>query len=117
MRQSLEIKVSQEDSVSKVILMGAIDTVSVEQLKSEVLPLCEKPEPRIIMDCTRLSYVNSMCMGQFSFFAQRAEASGGKLVLFGLDASILEVMRLIHLHEVLPICETRDEALKRVGAV
>ncbi len=116
MKMSLEIKIDRLDNAIDVKLVGAVDASAADKLKAEVLPLCEQPEARVILDFSDLSYINSMCMGQLNVFSRRCKEQGGAFAIYEVAPNILEVMKLIHLPELVSVCSSRDEALLKVGA-
>lgn len=112
----LDIKVTRADEIAYVSISGAVDPQSAEKLKSQLMPLCAEPHPRIILDCSGLTYINSLCMGQMTAYHKTCEANGGRFALCGVESRILEVMKLIHLDELVTICASRSEAMAAVGA-
>jgi anti-anti-sigma factor len=115
MKQGVDIQVGEEDGVTTISVSGAIDTASAEQLKARVAPLCAQSGSRVLLDFSGLTYINSLCMGQLSAFAKNSKANGGSLIIYGVEKKILEIMRLLHLHELVSICDSRDEALQQMG--
>lgn len=114
-RQGLDISVSEEDGVTTIALSGAVDAVAAEQLKAQVLPLCDRPRPRLLLDCSGLTYVSSLCMGQFTLYHRRCQANGGGFALYGVDGRIYQIMKLIHLDDLISICASREDALAAMG--
>lgn len=115
MNPGLEISETEQDGVTIITLSGAVDTSSAHLLKTRVGPLCRQQGSRILLDCASLSYLNSMCMGQFAAFQKTCIQSGGKIVLCNLESTILDVMKLLTLDKVLTLCATRDEGLMMLG--
>jgi anti-anti-sigma factor len=115
MKQGVDIKVQRDGDVVEVQLAGAVDAVAAEKLKAQLNPLCEEPGVKVLVDCGGLTYINSLCMGQLSAFSKKCKAGGGAFALYAVEKRILDVMRLIHLHELMPIRATREDALIAVG--
>lgn len=110
-RQGLEIRRRKDGDVLILHLAGAMDSASVGTLRSALAPLIEAQGARVLLDCTDLSYVNSMAMGQFAALNRACEASGGRMAVSSVYPSIMEVMKLLKLDKMLAIYSTQAEAL------
>ena len=115
MKQGLDILEVEEGDVRIVSLSGAVDSSSAMILRSKVGPMCMEQGARIVLDCSGLTYLNSMCMGQFAAFDKSCTQCGGKLVLCGLEGTILDVMKLLKLDKILTLCDSQEDALVAVG--
>lgn len=114
-KSALQIKVTEQEGIVTVLLSGPVDAAGSEQVKAKVLPLCDRPQPKVLLDCRGMSYINSLSMGQLTTYHRTCEKNGGRFVVYGLDDKILEIMKLIHLDDLVTIAGSRDEAIASLG--
>ena len=113
----LRILVEEENNAQVVILSGDVDSHSSDMLRRKIRPLCEEQQPRVVIDCHDVGYVNSACLGRFHDFHKECSSNGGKLVFCRVDSSVMQVMDLLGLTQILTIIQDREEAIASVGAV
>ncbi|HWB60973.1 MAG TPA: STAS domain-containing protein, partial [Chthoniobacteraceae bacterium] len=64
-------------------ITGEIDLHESPHLKRAFEPLIKKKIPRVVVDFTQVSYIDSSGLAVFFEAAQRIKAYGGKLALYG----------------------------------
>jgi anti-sigma B factor antagonist len=69
---------------------------------------------RIVLDMTRVSYIDSSALGCLVVTHTRAQKAGGALALFGLSVRNLELMILTKLTTIFRLHETEIDALNSV---
>ena len=111
MKKSLKIDLDHVGSVDVVAVSGAFDDTSMDRFKRVVQERCEQPVPRILLDFQHLVFINSMCMGLLAGFRNTCVAKGGNFALCGLSPELRGIVDMIHLDQLVVICETRDEAM------
>jgi anti-anti-sigma factor len=90
-----------------------LDTASAGAFEARLLELIGSGEARILVDCTRLVYVNSAGLKVFLIAAKKLEASpGGRLVLCALAPSVLMIFKMIGFDRIMTIKDSREEALQ-----
>ena len=55
----MDIKITQQENKTFVVLNGKIDTSNADQFQQDVAPLMEGENPDIEIDCTDMSYTSS----------------------------------------------------------
>ena len=55
----MEVNIIENESVITVELKGRMDTAASQEVSGKILPLQEKAENTIVMDCSQLSYISS----------------------------------------------------------
>ena len=63
--RALKIDVTNVGEVAIVSLDGALDASSVDDFQEKLGKLCEKQGATVLLDCSKLSYVNSTSFGLF----------------------------------------------------
>lgn len=113
----LRIMVEEEGDVKIVVLSGDVDSHSADMLRRKIRPLCEEQQPRVVIDCHDVGYVNSACLGRFHDFHKECSNNGGRLVFCRVDSTVSQVMDLLGLTQILSIITDRDEAIASVAAI
>jgi anti-sigma B factor antagonist len=97
----------------------AVATVPVEELdasnaaefKRDILPLLDA-QARVVLDLSRLRFVDSSGLGAFISCLRRLNAKEGDLKLCGLSKPVQAVFELVRMHRVFEILGTREEAVR-----
>ncbi len=95
-------------------LDGEIDLHRSAEIKQTFSPLIEQKTARILLDLSRVSYIDSSGLAIFIEALQRVMAYGGTLAIFGLGASVRSIFEIARLDQVFQIFP--DEASARASA-
>lgn len=92
---------------------GRIDTRSSSAFEQGVMARVDGAEGpvNIVMNFTKLDYINSTGMRVLLILAKRLSGLSGKLVLCEMKEHILEVFKISGFNQILKIVGTEDEAL------
>jgi anti-anti-sigma factor len=71
---------------------------------------------RLAVDLGGVGLLSSAGLGGLISLHKACVAGGGRLVVFGVQDQILNVLKLTHLHKLLIISENRDAAIQKAGA-
>jgi anti-sigma B factor antagonist len=71
---------------------------------------------RLAVDLSGVGLLSSAGLGGMITLHKACAAGGGKLVVFGLQDQILDVLKLTHLNKLLTIADSRDAALKKAAS-
>jgi len=96
MNNGATLEVEREATTVVVRLRGEIDLANSVDVRGCLFAYsCEY----VILDCSRLTFMDASGIGTIVAAQERARAGGGRLVLFGLPAPqlrLLEVTGLLH---------------------
>lgn len=84
-------------------LSGEIDLHRSPEVKDLIQPLIQSQTPRILIDLSGVSYIDSSGLAVFIEALQRVMGYGGKLVLFGLQESVRNIFEIARLDQVFQI--------------
>ena len=70
---------------------------------------------RMVIDLAEVTLLASMGLGMLVTMHKEATINGGKLAICGLNADILQLLKVTHLERVLKIHTDRESALKAVS--
>jgi anti-anti-sigma factor len=65
-----------------------------------------------VLDLTAVPYMDSAGLGMIATHYVRCQGKGVKLVLAGVGPKVLELLRLTHMHQLIPIAATVEEAAR-----
>ncbi len=68
----------------------------------------------VILDFYRTDYYGSTALAFFVKFWKRVKAAGGEMIFCNVSPHELEVLELTKLNLLWAICETRDDAIKKL---
>ena len=92
-------------------LSGEIDLHELPHLKQALEPLIRKKTPRVVVDFTGVSYIDSSGLAAFVEASQRLKAHNGKLALYGLRDNVRAIFELARLDELFAIFPDKNSAL------
>lgn len=94
-------------------LDGEIDLHRSTEIKETLSPLIAQKTAHILLDLSRVSYIDSSGLAIFIEALQRVMAYGGTLAIFGLGASVRGIFEIARLDQVFQIFP--DEASARAS--
>ena len=98
-------------SVNGRVLLPRTD-VFAAWVKSEV---GERLDGAVVLECTRMTYINSAGFREILMLARRMGEHGGRLALCGLSPQIRRSFESVGFDRELDICESLEDALKAVS--
>ena len=92
-------------------LEGEIDLHESPHVKEKLQPLIEARQPRILVDLTGVSYIDSSGLALFIEAMQRIAGYGGQFGLFGLRPNVRAIFDIARLDQVFKLYPNRDAAV------
>jgi len=86
-----------------LLLEGEIDLHESPRVRQAVQQLLEEKPPRVFVDFSHVSYIDSSGMAVLIEAMQRINAYGGKLALFGIHDNVQVIFRIAQLDQVFRI--------------
>lgn len=99
----MDIKITQQENKTMVVLNGRIDTSNAEQFQQDVAPLMEGDNPDIDIDCTDMSYTSSQGLRIFLMLQKSVMARKGKLVMRNMNPQVKEVFDITGFSNIITI--------------
>lgn len=84
-------------------LSGEIDLHRSPEIKEQLRPLIDARTPRILLDLSAVTYMDSSGLAVVIEALQRVIAYGGRLGLFGLQESVRSIFEIARLDQVFQI--------------
>ena len=90
----MEVKISKNDDVTTIRLIGRLDTPASQEVGKKLPPLQENAAGTIILDCEELSYISSSGLRIFLSLRKAAAVKGGKVIVRSINDSIRNVFMM-----------------------
>ncbi|MGD9874909.1 MAG: STAS domain-containing protein [Kiritimatiellia bacterium] len=111
----LTVRVEDEDHFTLITVEGAVDTSNVEEFRSLIMPRCEMPNSRIILDCANISYMNSRSFALLYRFHYTCESNGGTFLVCCVPLKIEHIITLLGLDTLLKIFPSLEDAREAIA--
>jgi anti-anti-sigma factor len=104
--------VRKEDGVAVIELSGRFDAVSAEEAKQELHGLIEEGNTKLVLNLSRLEFIDSAGLGVLVSCLRRAAAEGGDLRVAEVPTFCRSIFELTRLTRVFDVTESEEDALK-----
>ena len=102
-----------QTQIGILALEGEIDLHRSPQVKESLEPLVAQKLPRILVDFSAVTYVDSSGLATMIETLQRIQSYGGKFAMFGLRDSVRSIFEIARLDQIFSIFP--DEAAAVAG--
>jgi anti-sigma B factor antagonist len=104
---SMEVRSS---NVSGAIILAASGSLVLEHLVAFQMVWESHPEPYLILDVSKLSFIDSAAIGYLVNAYLQREQNGKKLALAGVSGSAERILKVTHMTKLLEMYPSVDEA-------
>lgn len=108
----MEIIQEKNDGVIILQLKGRFDAGTSSDLENGIIPLIADGLKGMAIDFSQLDYINSSGLRIVLMAAKKISKVGGKMVLFSMKDHIKEVFDMTGFSSIIPVVQSRNEALK-----
>ena len=105
-------KSDPEKDVRLVEVDGEVDASTAPQLEDSLRACLAEGKKRLLLDLTRMTYMSSAGLRVLIRIFQDAKKVGAELCIAGLNPRVKTVFEVSGLLQVLPTCNTPQEALE-----
>ena len=88
-----------------------LDAGNVGEFKRDIAPLLEA-NAKVVLDMSRLRFVDSSGLGAFISCLRRLNAKGGDLKMCGMSKQVRAVFELVRMHRVFDIVSSKEDAVR-----
>lgn len=103
-------------SANRIVLVGRLDSGTVGAVETPFTAAVAASGRSAVLDLTGLEFLSSLGIRLLLSAARVVSRRGGKVVLFGAQPMVAEVLTAMALDQVLPLVATEAEALARLPA-
>jgi anti-sigma B factor antagonist len=113
----MQIRKKQTDSGTTIVELEGMLVLGQESrsVESTVEKLVQDGKKKIIVDLTKVSYVDSSGVGVLVGSLGHCKRGGGAMRLTGVRDNILKIMQLTRVDQVLPVDTSLEEAEQKLG--
>ncbi|MBQ3984153.1 MAG: STAS domain-containing protein [Bacteroidales bacterium] len=90
----MEAKILENNAVITVELIGRLDTAAAQEVSEKLLPLQEKADRTIVLDCSQLNYISSSGLRIFLALRKASAVKGGKVIVKSINDNIRTVFMM-----------------------
>ncbi len=110
----MEHEIREEQGATIVSFVGDVDLQSSPDAR-KVLLECVGKEIPVLVDLSRVEYIDSSGVASLVESFQSARKLGQTMVLVAVSEGALRVLQLARLDKVFTICDTVDDGLAAIG--
>ena len=103
-------------NVTKINLSGRMDIGGVGQIETKLAGMTAAPRTAIIIDMSQVPYMSSIGIRALLTNAKAVGRRGGKLVIFGLQDNVKNVLTMSGIDQIIRILDTQESAAQAVTA-
>ncbi len=116
--EDLSIHVHIHNGMNVFEITGSLDIATSPTVRASLVEASERGDHRIIVDLTKVDFLDSTGLGALIGAQRRAKEFGGDVRLVVKEGQILRLLRITGLLKVLSVYPTLDDAVtdgERVG--
>jgi anti-sigma B factor antagonist len=106
-----EVGVEDVDGWQVLRLAGEVDVATAPRLRDRLVQLVTDGPPRVVVDLSGLSFIDSMGLGALVSGLKRARAHDGDLRLAGPTDHVAKVLSITRLDQAFVVGESVEAAL------
>lgn len=108
--QPLDVR-TLHNGIHIIAVRGRLDQFLAQQLEAQTAPLLTSEPPRLIIDLSQTTYIDSGGLRVLVAAWRRARRAKGDVVLHGLNERIAEILALVGFNQLFTIYDGRQQAL------
>jgi anti-sigma B factor antagonist len=106
----LTITNTSENECSIIALEGEVDASNSVMIDEAIQKLIGDGSKSIVVDGQKLEYISSAGLGVFMSYLEDFEEKNVDFKIFGLTEGVLEVFKILGLHQLMNIYPTKESA-------
>ena len=116
MPNPFSIAVDTEDEFAVIRLDGAVDAHTAPQFEEAVQSVIDEGRFKIIVDCSKLTYISSAGLGVFMGFIEEVrEEEGGDIKICGLSEKVKQPFEILGFESLYHFCPDTESAKEKFG--
>lgn len=108
---NFELKEEKEKEIKIIKIIGELDAMVAPKLKERLEELIEMGERNFVINCQKLTHINSLAMGILRGKLRSVKGKEGKMVLTNLSEHIKVIFEMVGLDEIFEIYNTEEEGI------
>jgi anti-sigma B factor antagonist len=107
------VETSTRDGFSVVAPEGHVDAHTAPRFEKAIEAEVAAGRRRIVVDCSRMTYISSAGLGVFMSFIEDLRAQGGDLKICGVIPKVQATFEIVGFSEIFDILPDVDAAVRR----
>jgi len=99
----------------KVTLAGRLDTPGADSIETRFLASLIPDANNAIIDMSQVDFISSMGIRMLVSAARGLKMRQAMLAMYGVQEQVNQVLELVAIHQIIPVCRTEAEAQAAVG--
>ena len=113
MANPFAITKSNEEGLSILALDGYLDAHTAPQFEKAVEDEFNAGRLKIIVECSRLTYISSAGLGVFMSFVEEIREAGGDIKICGLSPKVHQVFEILGFPDLFDIVDDLPAAIRK----
>lgn len=109
----MNIEVKQMGNVQVLNCGGSLDADTVAGFKKIAYDLVSGGSTRFVIDCTNLSFIDSMGLGVLISLLRRVRQHEGDVKVASLSDEVKTIFEITRLHRLFDVCADADAAVRK----
>jgi anti-sigma B factor antagonist len=105
---NISININEDGKTVRVQVGGELDAYTAPKLREELFPLTEKEEVNMVIDLSKVSYLDSTGLGVFVGVFKNVRSNNGKFKITGLSDRLMKLFEITGLANIIDL-ETQLE--------
>jgi anti-sigma B factor antagonist len=111
----MNIGVTQQGDVQILHCGGSLDADTVRAFKKVAFDLVGTGVNRIVLDCSDLTFIDSMGLGVLISLLRRVRQRDGDVKVAALSDEVKTIFEITRLHRLFEVCSDWDTAVRQFG--
>jgi anti-anti-sigma factor len=111
-KNELDIIVARDGQVDIALIDGPVDSATIDVFKDKLDSVCAHSGAKVLLDCQRLTYLNSRAIGLLVKYHRSLLLTHGRFALCNLNSRLVRTLDLLQLGKALFVYESREKALE-----
>jgi anti-sigma B factor antagonist len=107
----IETSLRQQDDIPVLDVIGEIDIYTTPQFKEAVSEAIDQNKPAIVINMTKVTYMDSSGFGTLLSATKRLRPLDGALYLSGCNEAIQRMLQITRLNTIFGVYGTEEEAI------
>jgi anti-anti-sigma factor len=103
------------DKLVKVTLVGQLDTPGADSIETRFLASLVPNANNAIIDMSGVDFISSMGIRMLVAAARGLKMRQAVLAMYGVQAQVNQVLELVAINQMIPVCSTEAEAQAATG--
>lgn len=95
--------------------INRFNAIITEPVKEEIKSLFTSPNTKLILDLSGIQFIDSSGFGVFLSIMKTANNNNGYFKISNISEEVMELFKLLQLHNVFEIYNIREDAVKSFG--